>query len=79
MVLGSGILSMQSYYDVHIKGDEMTFSEEVQRRMDYGSVNEINATATLIALFMPFFLPHSKLVEEGARSISAIDGCRQII
>ena len=30
---------MQLYYDVHIKGDEMTFSEEAQRRMDYGSVN----------------------------------------
>jgi hypothetical protein len=45
--------------------------DEVQKRMDYGTINEVNALATLSGVILPFLHPHSKYVEEGAYVMNA--------
>ena len=65
--LGLESLKQQcEYFDVTICGKEKTkVTEEVQGYMDYGTKNEINATATLVGKVLPVLSPDLVYQEEG--------------
>ncbi len=44
-------------------------SAEIQARLDHGTINEKNATATLVNLVMPHYYPSLSFLEEGCRII----------
>ena len=58
----------QEHFDKVMRGKQFTkpVSSEVQQRMDYGTKNEINAVATLVAQVLPFYHPTLSFVEQGS-------------
>lgn len=40
-------------------------SEELQKKFDYGTENEVNAVATFVSTFLPAFVPRGYFYEEG--------------
>ena len=51
----------------------MPQAQEVQERMQHGTVNEVNGIATLVGLFMPAMMPSCcKYVEDGANFVNGI-------
>ncbi|CAC5410294.1 unnamed protein product [Mytilus coruscus] len=74
--LGLDLLkNQQSHFDKVISGKKSTeeFSKEVKKRMEHGTINEINATATLVSKFLPIYYPEMKYIEEGVHYVNDND------
>ena len=54
-------------------------SEDLQRRFDYGTENEVNAVATFITTFLPAFCPELSFYEEGCYIVEGHDGNPHLI
>ena len=67
--------NMQKHFDkVTGKSSENdAVSEEVQKRLEHGSLSEINATATLTGKVIPMYYPDCKYIEEGAHVVLSSD------
>lgn len=65
--LGIGTLKQQQqHFDTVInKVDKADVSETVQRRMEYGTLHEIDAVATVTGKVLPFLYPDYNYYEEG--------------
>ena len=65
--IGLDGLKKQKEYFAERFGERSTpeISEDLQRKFDYGTENEINAVATFVSTFLPAFLPGGCFYEEG--------------
>ena len=65
--IGLDGLKKQKEYFAERFGERSTpeISEDLQRKFDYGTENEINAVATFVSTFLPAFLPDGCFYEEG--------------
>ena len=65
--IGLDGLKKQKEYFAERFGGKTTpaISEDLQKRFDYGTENEINAVATFVSTFMPAFVPDGCFYEEG--------------
>ena len=65
--LGLGTLKQQNeHFDIVVnKADKPSPTEDIQRRMEYGTKHEIDAVATVTAKVLPFLYPDYKYIEEG--------------
>ena len=69
--LGLNTLKRQKeHFDCVMTGKEkMQPNEEVKQRMEYGTVHEIDAIATLTSKVLPFLFPNLSYFEEGCKVI----------
>ena len=65
-----GLKAQKAHYAMVFQGEEPSSPDnETQKRMEYGSKNEINAVATLVSKIMPVYYPQKEFVEEGCYNI----------
>jgi len=66
-----GILrQQQKHYDIVVqKKKKPDTSLEIQKRMEFGTLNEIDALATLTAKVLPFLFPDLDYFEEGCQKV----------
>lgn len=69
--IGLGILGQQQeHYDIVIqKKKKPDTSLEIQKRMEFGTLNEIDALATQTAKVLPFLFPDLDYFEEGCQKV----------
>ncbi|VDI80060.1 Hypothetical predicted protein [Mytilus galloprovincialis] len=66
----SGLKKLQEHFEyVFHQKDRPDFSEDAQKRMKYGTDNEINAIGTLVSKILPIFYPNFSYVEEGCEVV----------
>ncbi|VDI45652.1 Hypothetical predicted protein [Mytilus galloprovincialis] len=66
----SGLKKLQEHFEyVFHQKDRPDFSEDAQKRMKYGTDNEINAIGTLVSKILPIFYPNFSFVEEGCEVV----------
>ena len=62
----NGLKKQQAHYNKIFCGAQPeTHDAETLKRMQYGSEQEINAVATLVAKVLPVYFPHTSFYEEG--------------
>lgn len=66
-----GLKELQKHFGYFMEGKEKEpFSEDVQKRMDHGTIHEKDAIATLVGKILPSFFPSCVYVEEGCYTVS---------
>lgn len=72
--IGLGKLRQQEHYDaVFHNKPKPDYNSDVRERMQYGTIHEIDAIATLTAKVLPFLFPDLSYFEEGCQKVPYLD------